>query len=246
MLNQLRVLLVLVVAMAGAARAQQPIGGLPDFDKKEQWFDHIAGREPTTLINGPEYFIAFQGGPTHPFFGALSLAEGQLWYDNQFYPQVQLMYDTYTDMLVIRHRDKRGMFSMINLDQKKVQGFILSDHHFEKVDNTKALSGHADNGYYDILFKGKHLSLVAKRIKSENKAAANVEYKSDDRYFFIYDGKWSPMRGVKDFVMLSEKRGQDILQFVKPSRAKLRKLNEEAMKAAASYCDGVLTMEHAR
>lgn len=208
------------------------------YEHKEIWFDEIVTRENTELINGPEYFISFQGGATHPFFGSLELTNNQLWYDQQFYANVHLLYDIYTDMLVVRYKDKKNLFAMIELDQNKVEGFTLDSHHFRKMNGPKLYGKDKGHGYVDILYEGKNIILVAMRRKStlENKETRRVEYQLDDHYYFISGTKWA-----QNIFELTKKNKKEIKAFISSNKIKVRKKNENDLKALAHFCDTLAT-----
>ena len=244
--KRLFLLFAFELALAPLAGAQEFTSQPLDYAQRELWFDEIVGSENTGLINGPEYFIAFQGGPTNPFFGSLELSDNQLWFDQAYYPKVQLMYDIYTDMLVVRHRDKNGIFSMIALDQSKIEGFTLHNHHFRKLTNRKSLGGHVDNGYYDILYTGKHVMVAAKRMKVETQTTSRVEYKADDRYYFIRDNQWVSLGGLSSISGLMKENANEIKAFAKSNKINLKKRNEQEMKAIANFCDTLLSARSPR
>ena len=218
--KSLLLLFAFELTLAQVADAQQFTSYQPlDYAQRELWFDEIVGSENTGLINGPEYFIAFQGGPTNPFFGSLELKESQLWFDQAYYPKVQLLYDIYTDKVVVRHRDKRGIFSMIALDQSKIEGFTLHNHHFIKLTNPKSLGGHPENSYYDILYAGKQVQVVVKRMKVESQTTSRVEYKTDDRYYFIRDKQWVSLNGLSSISGLMKESANEIKAFAKSKKS---------------------------
>src|SRR4051812_49310890 len=78
------------------------------YDQKEIWFDNIVGPENSGLVNGREYFIAFPGATSHPFFGSREMTGEKLVFHSQLYVNVPLLYDIFNDEIILRHRDKRN------------------------------------------------------------------------------------------------------------------------------------------
>ncbi len=212
------------------------------YDKKELWFDEIVTLENTNLINGPEYFISFQGGATHPFFGLMESSSNELWFDQQYYGNVHLLYDTYTDILVLRQRDKNGLFVMIELEQDKIKGFTINQHHFIKLTNPKQFRGRTDNGYYDMLFEGNHIKLVAKRNKSQYKNDTNmrIEYQLDDHYYLIKNSQWIPIAGLRNILTALEENKNEIKAYIKTHKIRTRKIKESDLKLVVGFCDQFL------
>jgi hypothetical protein len=227
--------------MAQSAIAQQVIEHSSFvYEQKELWFDQIVSTQNTELINGPEYFISFGGGTSQPFFGSLELKDSQLWFDQQFYPKVNLLYDIYADLLILRHRDKNGLFSMIRLDQSKVEGFTLNSHLFRTMKNLRSRGEFADNGYYDVLYEGKSLKLVAKHSKAESREGTKIEYKVNDRYYFIQHNKWIPISGTPSIFDLMKSKKNEIKSFIKSKKFKVRKMKESELKEIAAFCENLV------
>ncbi len=229
--------LAFVLSIASSGHAQQFVSQRPlTYEQKEVWYDQIVPIQNSNLINGPEYFIAFNARKSNPFFGSLEQFNSQLWYNQQLYNNVNLLYDIYTDKLILRQRDKKGLFVMIELDQNKVESFTLYLHHFEKMKNPKSPEGHADNGYYDLLYAGKNLMLVAKRDKFQQTEGSNIEYKLDDSFYMIKDNHWALIKGLHDITKLINNE-KEIQAFIKSKKINVRKRNESDLKALADFCD---------
>jgi hypothetical protein len=210
------------------------------YDQKEAWFDKTIGRENTELINGPEYFIPFQGASTHPFFGSRELTSEQVLFDGQLYTNVPLLYDIYSDILVLRFRDKNGLFAMIQLDEKKVEGFTLYSHRFRKIDHPKYSESAKGNGYYDILYEGKKIMLVAKRTKARSAGTAKAEYEVDEKYYLIRQNQWSHVSGTGSFYEFIKDKKKQVLSFVKIKKIKVRKKDEKDLITLTSFCDSLI------
>jgi hypothetical protein len=161
------------------------------------------------LVNGPEYFVAFGGGTTHPFFGSLKLERSEILFDQQWYGNVFLLLDTFTGKVVLRYQDQSGTFTMIELDQQKVWQFTLYGHQFRKL---KRL-GNDKEQFFDVLFEGLQIKLVALRQKIENKSGTRVEYKTDDSYFLINNNEWITVSNQKSILNLvkDKERARSIL-----------------------------------
>jgi hypothetical protein len=210
------------------------------YDQKEAWFDKTIGHENTELINGSEYFIPFQATSTHPFFGSRELTSEQVLLDGQLYTNVPLLYDIYSDILVLRFRDKNGLFTLIHLDEKKVESFTLYNHHFRKMDHPKYSESAKGNGYYDILYEGKKIMLVAKRTKARSAGTAKAEYEVDEKYYLIRQNQWSHASGTGSFYEFIKDKKKQVLSFVKIKKIKVRKKDEKDLVTLTSFCDSLI------
>ncbi|CAN5470145.1 hypothetical protein BH10BAC4_BH10BAC4_25950 [soil metagenome] len=209
------------------------------YAQKELWFDKIVSRENTSLINGPEYFIPFQGATTHPFFGSRELTNEEVRYDAQLYENVFLLYDIYSDVLVLRIRDHSGLFALVHVDKAKVESFTLYQHRFRKMMDPKSTSGETTYSFYNVLAEGKNIMLVARRTKTRQVLAQQTEYEIDDKYYFVRDGKWSLLSGTKSYYELMEAEESQITGFIKSQHIKVRKRDEKDLIAIAVFCNSL-------
>lgn len=228
----IRLVTLLIVFGFGSCFSQAPL----DYEQKETWFDLAVGRENTGLLNGPEYFIPFQGFNTNPFFGSLEVTRETFRIDDRNYNNVSLLYDTYSDVLVLRIKDRSNLFAMVQLDKERVQNFTLQGHFFQKMTNP-VLPGEATQGFYDLLYKGTHLSLLCKRSKTDFVEEGQRKYKAKDKYYLIYEDQWSGLSGFKNFYELKGIQKKDVTSFMKDRKIKARKMMEKDLVGVASFCN---------
>jgi hypothetical protein len=209
------------------------------YNNKETWFDKIVSRQNTSLINGQEYFMPFKGFSTTPFFGSMELANEKVWYENQLYEDVPLLYDIYGDVLVLRIRDKNGLFAMVSVDKSKVEGFTLYHHRFRKYKDPRSAGNVPSYQYYDVLFEGRNLTLVAKRTKSRQVSGYVTEYEQEDKYYFIKGAQWIQLTSAKSFSALMESKKSEIDNFIKSKQIKVRKKEEKDLIAIAAFCNSL-------
>jgi hypothetical protein len=207
------------------------------YDQKEIWFDNIVGPENTGLLNGREYFIAFPGASSHPFFGSREVTNERLVFHSQLYVNVPLLYDIYADELILRHRDKRNQFAMITLDKDRVESFTLYNHSFKRKELKGAAEPHLAKGFFDVLFEGDEISLLAKRRKTSYANVGVRDYEEDSRFFLAKGDQWTELGGKKSFYALSPRYKTQIQDFIKSQKLKVGKKNEADLIKVAKYCD---------
>ncbi|MEO7989782.1 MAG: hypothetical protein ABI663_09590 [Chryseolinea sp.] len=207
------------------------------YDQKELWFDKIVTLKNTNLINGPEYFIPFQATTTHPFFGSRELTNEELAYDHQRYVNVPILYDIFGDILILRLQDKNGLFAMVQINEDKVESFSLYHHHFRKLTNPK--ESETGSGYYDVLYEGKNIMLVAKRGKSKYILNDRVEFQLEEKFYFIRNNEWSRLSGTGSCYKLMKANKSRITSFIKSQKIKVRKQNEQDIIAIAAFCNSL-------
>ncbi len=209
------------------------------YDQREIWFDKVVGPENTGLLNGREYFIAFPGATSHPFFGSREVTNEKLVFQSQVYMNVPLLYDIFNDELALRHRDKRNMFTMVLLEKDRVESFTLYNHYFKRIQLKGSSEPHLANGFFDVLFEGSDISLVAKRRKTSYVNSGRKDYQEDVRYFYLLGNRWTEVGGKSSFYELSPYHKVQVLDFIKSQKIKVGKKDEADLIKIAKYCDGL-------
>ena len=239
-LHVLRFLPILGLLFYHTAFCQQKATDTPfSYNDKESWFDKKVGLEHTPLLNGREYSIAFRGATTHPFFGTRDLTDEQIVCRGRMYANIQLLYDTYGDILVLRHRDSRGLYALIELDKKYVDRFTLQGHQFRKMKNEKSTEASLADGYFEVLFDGDYVKLVAKHQKGSYVNASRRDYIASIRYFFVKGQQWSEVRSNASVYNLLPGSKRQIAAFIKRNKFRVGRRDEKELSSVAGYCDNL-------
>jgi hypothetical protein len=202
-------------------------------------FDLVIGRENTSLINGPEYFIPFQGFNTHPFFGTLEARPEMLRIENQNYYNVPLLFDIYNEVVILRTKDKSNIFAMVRLNKEKVEFFSMNGHHFERMINP-LFQRTEKQGFYDVLYRGSEVSLVCKRAKISILVDRQRKYKERNDFFIVRGHEWFELSSFRDFTMLNTSFRNEIYGFKKKQRIKSRRMKEHELIAISNFCNTLL------
>ena len=67
-------------------------------------FDDAIGIENTAIINGTKYTVPLQTSGTHPFYNSGIGANGNIIFVEQPYFNLTLLYDIYSDELIVQQR----------------------------------------------------------------------------------------------------------------------------------------------
>lgn len=204
--------------------------------QKEIWFDERVGIANSGLINGQEYNIPLQGMRTHPFFGSREITYENLVIDGQRYGNVPIMYDIFSDIVVIRHRDKSGLFALIQL-QDNLSGFSLYGHTFRKISATDIKGSPQSPQIFDVLMEGQTVILIAKRKKEIYMQDAKPEYRQEDLFYFLIQGKLVPVTRKKDLLKTFDSQEAKIKDFIKTNNLDIRV--EEDLIRLALFCDSL-------
>jgi hypothetical protein len=227
----LSVLLACYTISTSAQQSLHPI--FTHVDSAEVWFNKIVGPENVAIINGPVYHISFKGFKTHPFYQSAESDRTLLRYDNDLYTNIDLQYDTYKDILVLKRVTPTGVF-LIELNSHLVQHFDLHGHHFKKYDEgIRAGIG----PYFDVLFEENEFAVVAKRHKSERVNETTTDYLEDDVYYILSRGDWIKITSKSSFTkLLNKDQGKEMTAFIKSNRINVRKRKDEDLRKLGAFC----------
>ncbi len=209
----------LLAGMASPSKAQ------PDLSA-ETWFDHRVGLENSGLINGHEYLFPFRGASSNPFFFAEGGSKGQVLYNGQWYADILLMYDIYSNEVILSHQARNGQTKLICFDQSLLEKFSLFDHHFSKIDGQ----------FYDVLFQGRDWAFLALRKKSTYVSSGKVEFEEEVQYFLQDEGKLQEYQGKKMLMSLCP-QPNDLQIFIKENRIKLGKKRESDLVLICGFIE---------
>jgi len=129
-------------------------------------------------------------------------------YDGDLYRNVQLLYDIFSDNLILKYLRRDGFLSLVQLDRERVDSFEVYEHHFKKFDITD-VNARLVPGFFDVLYTSPDLSVVAKRAKETHVITiSQVEYEPADRFYLIDNGRWTRLTGPAGFYALLQTKEQ--------------------------------------
>ncbi len=204
-------------------------------------FDDAIGIENTAIINGTKYTVPLQTSGTHPFYNAGIGAKGNIVFVDQPYFNLTLLYDIYSDELIVQQRRANGVHALIKLFKPSVESFRIHDHTFRNYQGEKAQKLGMVSGFYDVLYENSVFTLIAKRKKNTHVDMGRVQYENEDHYFFIQNGRFTPFHGMKSFyqVLGNKELISELRSFVSKNNLKIKKSDSDLI-AAARHCDAIL------
>lgn len=222
--NILGIFLLLAFTFPGYTQNESfPI--LTSASEKETWFDSIIGFENSGIVNGREYQVSFRGFQTHPFFENEATAASVEYNENTF-KNIFILYDIYTDELVLQHKHSNGV-AYIQLDKEKLGGFEAYKRRFKKINNS----------FCELLFERENFLLVAKRMKVKKVTGATVDYERSDRVYLIEDGQWMWLTGKKSFLrtLKSKPQRKRLSEFLRSNKIRINKITDAELRKVAEY-----------
>ena len=213
-----KILIYLLAVAALPAMAQKDLSA-------EVWFDKQVGLENSGLFNGHEYLFPFRGASTHPFFFAEGGSKGEVFYNHQWYPEIFLMYDLFTNEVILKHQTN-GLTKLMCFDQNDLDSFTLFDHHFLKINGQ----------FYDVLFKGTDWALLATRKKSRQVISGSVEFEEELNYFIQQAQGLTLFSGKKTFMSLCPQH-VDLQDFINKNKIRLGQKNEKDLVLICQFIE---------
>jgi hypothetical protein len=188
------------------------------------------------LYNGSQYFDYYPTDDEHPFFLTSDWSEGAINYDGEYYDNVSLMYDIYTDKVVVESYTG----SMIQLVSEKILSFSYGGHTFKRLYKSDDSRQEISDGFYDILHEGS-VDLVVRRSKwfSETVEATKIIRQFDQRqsYYLVKNNTFYPVKSKKSFLQVLGDKRTELKQFIQSNKIKFKPNREQAMIKVAAYYD---------
>jgi len=231
------ILCSLLFVPGGQVYAQQKLSAVTTLLSKEIWFDKQVGFENSGIVNGPEYLIPMQGSTTHPFYGSRDLSLESVVFNGQRYGNVALMYDIYSDVLILRHRDKNGIFVLIKMDKEYVDSFTLYGHQFKKISIADSNKRKLTSQFFDVSFDGETIDLIAKRKKTTHVVGSRPEFVYDEKFYIHYNNELTPVNSKKSIYQLVYGGEKIIQEYINKNKFNFRV--EKDLVQIAAFCDSL-------
>lgn len=155
------------------------------------WFDSRVGIENSSLLNGTAYIDRHRTiNSKNKLFGN-STGSGSVLYDGQWYPDLQMRYNIFDDLLIVQMETGKGL-KIVQLVREKVERFTLNNREFINI--LKEDSPVKIKGIHEILLEqGPFLLLKKHALSIFEKRDRQVSYFEfepiEGHYAFAYKDK---------------------------------------------------------
>lgn len=192
------------------------------------WFDNIIGYENTGIYNGIIYKEKFRTiDNNHKFFLTSQFSKGNIIYYGQPYYNIEMKYDIYEDLLIVK-LPKNSEYFIIQLINDKIDGFSINNNKFLKISGKyETFFNGAISGFYEISYQSKHLNLLKKNKKSrKERIVGNFVYskfKDESEHIISFNDKYYKINSKKYLVKLFPDLKKNIDNFYNSNKQLFKK-----------------------
>lgn len=190
------------------------------------------------LFNGSQYagYLFEFRDSGHPYF-LKQVTPGTIVYDNQFYPQVKLLYDELAEEIVFEDSTHR-----IQLLKQRVAGFTIGASSFVNIVKDSLSSAIVSTGFYQVLYGGRVVVLKKeiKRIREEMRYADEgvLRFIDAKQYYYIRKGGvYYSISSKKALLSVFKDRKKELQQYIKSSRLNFKKDRDDMLAKLGAYYD---------
>jgi hypothetical protein len=190
------------------------------------------------LYNGsqyPGYPFGFKDGG-HPYF-IKDASPGTIEYDNVFYPDVRLLFDELSEIIVFEDSTHR-----IQLLNERITRFSIGDAAFIHIAKDSLGSSLEATGFYQLLYEGRVsvLTKEVKKIREELRFADEgiLRYIDTKKYYYIKkDAVYYPVGSKGTVLSVYRDRKKEVQQFIKANKLNFRKDRNNLLIKVSAYYD---------
>lgn len=195
--------------------------------------------EESPLYNGPEYsfYEPIYTGNAY-FMDVNAFTPGAVNYEGILFKNVPMLYDLYSDKVVVLLYNHFSKFSLLT---ERLKSFDFLDHHFINIlPDSLEENSNIKPGIYDQIYNGK-LEVLVKRIKNIQNTPGTIGVESYFNpvkdYFLKKNNVYYSISGEGSFINVLKDKRKELQQYMRTNKIKFRKTPEEAMVKLASYYD---------
>lgn len=194
-------------------------------------------QQQSRLYNGTDYVMYMSRDEEHPYFSIDDWIFGSIGYWGEVYENVPVMYDLSTDQVITEHN--RG--NPIKLIPDKVDGFVISDHTFQRLRNNG--TNKIAEGFYERLYDGT-TKVYAKhqKVYREDITAREVipRFEESTRYYIFKNGTLTQVKKKGSVLDTFEDHKQEVKSFMKKNRIRFNDNRAVAIVRVTEYYDTLI------
>lgn len=184
------------------------------------------------LCNGTRYVVFPYLLEGHVFWGSAGANTGDIIYGGIQYKNVRLLYELFSDVVVINIDT-----DYVQLHSDLIEKFSIRGHLFINISKDSADTIGLPPGFYDLLYEGRKVKVLAKYSKNIQEEEIMNEKKhvvhSKDKYYVKIGEKYEAAENERSVVKLFD--NEEVRQFIKKSKLSFKSNKEVALTRIAAY-----------
>jgi hypothetical protein len=187
------------------------------------WFDNNNGKENLAIYNGRLHVNLYRtlDKEDNMYFQKNEFTKGDISFDGQFYYDIDLKYDIYTDALIVKPANES--YKAINVIKQKTQSFVLNGKHFANLAYGKKNIPTFVNGYYEVNLTATNFTFYIKHHKDIRQVIKDVSvfssFEENDDYLLYYKNAFYEISSQKNIANLFPEYKTNIRKFYADNNA---------------------------
>ena len=190
------------------------------------------------LVNGWKYLPEHYNAEGNPYFSNLSWTEGILHSGEESFENIDMLYNTLMDELIIKTNLENGLPAFVMLNREFVKSFSINQHLFI---NTSTIPGTDLEGYIELVYDSNTLKFLSKHKKSfvaeysGSNPWGRISGQSSTHYIYAY-GTLTKIPNKKALLNYFEAHKKQVRAFMKSKGIKFKKAKSPELKTLMEYC----------
>ncbi len=233
--------LLLALFLSLHSKAQVEVTSLDLDGDVTEWFDNTMGLVNLPVTSGAHYAVHYSSTISHQFFSHNRWLEIEVSYSNQIYRGFLGLYDVETDILLLRHPQHSFYSQPVHLNQEKVDWFTMNNHYFKYYEKSESPDG--KKGFYDELYIGKNVQLVAKRkkIAFPSQGQMTMDFRNYDTYFIKQEGTYHQISFRRSIIKVLWTQKKELRRFIRRNMLKPKKGYDQDIVSLLEYYDSLIS-----
>jgi hypothetical protein len=200
-------------------------------------------KDQKALYSGTEYKELPETSHEYPYFISLNppvddeyfWRSGDIVYNEEYYPNVTLLYDLTADMVVTEN----WAGDDIMLVKEKVSSFVIDDLEFRNFVQAEKI-GLPKDGFYEVLYKGP-TQVVGRHTKTKqekvDQTRVTTYYIYKQRYYVLKNGKFYSISTKGNLMKLLRDQKSGLRTFIRENKIKVSKKTPYTFAQVAAHYD---------
>lgn len=220
--------------------AQYTTQGLDLDSDISTWYDLTVGIEHTKILEGSSYHLKSPHLEENEYYKSGEWTSGIVGFDGQEYKNLDLIYNSFRDELIIRNPVLHFSIAQpLLVNQQRIDYFQVYNRHF--VHFKDAQPPPRGYGFYERLYDGRSLDFFAKRIKNDYIESGKFIYKEEDRYYLFYNGEYTRYKSKRTIYRLFPEQKAQLKKLKLDTH--LRRGGENNLLQLLKHCDQLVSEE---